>query len=77
MEHMKVDRGIWRSAYSLYEGALQRLETMEPAQAWEWFFMAAEQAQEKHNHATLLTDLIISIHTEIEQQAERMKKNHV
>lgn len=72
---MKADRGIWRSAYSIYEGALQRLGTMEQEQLWDWFFMAAEQAQEKHNSAPLLIDLVVSIHSEIEAKIEEMKKN--
>jgi len=73
---MKADRGIWRSAYSIYEGALQRLGTMEPPQVWEWFFAAAEKALEQHDHATLLTDMIIAIHSEIEKQIEGDELNN-
>ena len=54
---------------------MQRLGTMEQEQLWDWFFMAAEQAQEKHNSATLLIDLIVSIHTEIEAKIEEMNNS--
>lgn len=72
---MKADRGIWRDAFNIYEGALQRLGTMEPPQVWEWFFAAAEKALEQHDHATLLTDMIIAIHSELETKIEEMKQN--
>ena len=64
------NRELWRTAYSLYTNTVQRLDTMEPAQLWQWFFMAAEQALEKHDHSPLLTDLIIGIHGEVERLIE-------
>ena len=73
-ETMKSDRELWRTAYSLYDGAVKRLGTMEPAQVWQWFFDAAEQSLEKHEHAPLLTDLIISVHSEIERLLEAAKE---
>ena len=54
---------------------MQRLGTMEPPQVWEWFFEQAEKVLEQHDHATLLTDMIIAIHSELESKIEEMKKN--
>ena len=64
------NRALWRTAYSLFDSTLKRLDTMEPAQLWQWFFTAAEQALEKHNNSPLLTDLIIGIHGEVERLIE-------
>jgi len=67
---LKPDRAVWKVMYSLYAGAMERANTMEPAQIWEWFFTQAGRILEDHDNAPFVQDMTIAIHSELERQLE-------